>query len=97
MSRHRAEKINVATIAEELGLSTGYLSRIFKINTGYTLVEYMNDIKINMVKEILASREASLDELASIVGLNDEKYLCRLFKKHTGMTITEFKANAKEI
>ncbi len=92
ISRHRGEKINVALVADELDLSVGYLSRIFKSCTGYTLVEYINDIKINMVKEILANRNASLEELAAIVGVNDEKYLCRLFKKHTGMTITDYKS-----
>lgn len=92
ISHHRGEKINVDIIAKELNLSVGYLSRIFKSCTGYTLVEYINDIKINTVKEILANRNATLEELATIVGINDEKYLCRLFKKQTGMTITDYKA-----
>ena len=76
-------------------MSTGYLSRIFKAHTGYTLVEYINDIKINTAKEILTNRNASLSELCDIVGIDDEKYLCRLFKKHTGMTITAFREAAK--
>ena len=92
---HSADKIKISEIAAELELSEGYLSRIFKAYTGYTLIEYINDIKINTIKEVLLSRSASLSELCDISGIDDEKYLCRLFKKHTGMTITTFRKSAK--
>jgi len=92
---HSADKIKISEIAAELELSEGYLSRIFKAHTNFTLIEYINDIKINAVKEILANRNATLSELCDIIGIDDEKYLCRLFKKHTGMTITTFRKAAK--
>jgi len=92
ISHHHTEKIKLEDVARELQLSSGYLSRIFKANIGCTLIEYVNYIKINTVKEILANRNAGLSELCEIIGIDDEKYLCRLFKKQTGMTITEFKA-----
>lgn len=85
------QKITVSQIAEKLELSSGYLSRIFKANTGYTLIEYINLVKINTIKDILTNRNASLSELCDIVGIEDEKYLCRLFKKHTSMTVSEFR------
>lgn len=91
INTNRAEKVTVAEIASELGLSCGYLCRIFKTSTGYTLIEYINTIKINTIKEILSSRSASLSELCDIVGITDSKYLCRLFKKHTSMTISDFR------
>jgi len=95
IGHHSTEKIRLSEIAAELELSEGYLSRIFKAHTGHTLIEYINDIKINTVKEILANRNASLSELCDIVGIDDEKYLCRLFKKQTGMTVTTFRKASK--
>lgn len=89
------QKITVSHIAEKLKLSVGYLSRIFKANTGYTLIEYINTVKINTIRDILANRNASLSELCGIVGIEDEKYLCRLFKKHTSMTVSEFRRMQK--
>ena len=95
IGRHSTEKIRLSEIVTELELSEGYLSRIFKAHTNFTLIEYINDIKINAVKEILTNRNATLSELCDIVGIDDEKYLCRLFKKHAGMTITAFRDAAK--
>ena len=88
---HMEERITVTSVAEELKLSVGYLSRLFKERTGFTLVEYINDVKINTIKDILSRGNISLKELSEITGIDDEKYICRLFKKHTGMTITEYK------
>lgn len=96
IGRHSTEKIRLSEIAAELELSEGYLSRIFKAHTNFTLIEYINDIKINAVKEILSNRNATLSELCDIIGIDDEKYLCRLFKKHTGMTITTFRKASKD-
>ena len=93
--QRRAEQVTVSEIAAALELSSGYLSRIFKGNTGYTLIEYINTVKINTIKEILSNRNASLSELCDIVGITDDKYLCRLFKKHTAMTISEFRLMQK--
>ena len=91
INTNRSKKITIFEIASELELSCGYLCRIFKANTGYTLVEYINTIKINTIKEILSNRSASLSELCDIVGITDSKYLCRLFKKYTSMTISDFR------
>lgn len=90
------DEIKVADIAKDVGLSEGHISRIFKQITGNTIINYVNDVKINMIKNILTNNTATLSELSSIIGINDEKYLCRLFKKHTGMTITEFKESLKK-
>ncbi len=91
INTNRAVKVTVSQIASELEISCGYLCRVFKANTGYTLIEYINTIKINTIKEILSNRNASLSELCDIVGIADSKYLCRLFKKHTSMTISDFR------
>jgi len=93
--QRRAKQLTVTEIASALELSSGYLSRIFKANTGYTIIEYINSTKINTIKEILSNRNASLSELCDIVGIADDKYLCRLFKKHTSMTISEFRRMQK--
>lgn len=95
IAQNSHDEIKVTDIAKEVGLSEGHISRIFKSVTGNTIINYVNDVKINMAKNILTNNNLTLTELSSVIGINDEKYLCRLFKKHTGMTITEFKESLK--
>lgn len=96
ITHHPYDEIKISDIAKEVNLSEGHISRTFKAVTGNTIINYINDTKINMAKNILTNNDVTLSELASNIGINDEKYLCRLFKKHTGMTITEFKESLKK-
>ena len=92
IANHIDSKISVVEIAEELGISTGYLSRMFRKATGQTLVEYINRVKLERVKELLANQRLTLREAGEYVGITDENYLSRLFKKYTGLTVQEYKA-----
>ncbi|NLC42661.1 MAG: helix-turn-helix transcriptional regulator [Clostridiales bacterium] len=91
ISKNTHKKITVTDIASNLGLSVGHLSRIFKAVTGDSIIEYSNKMKINLVKELVETKNISPKEAGKQIGVADEKYLYRLFKKHTGLTVTEFK------
>ncbi len=91
ISSHIGEKITVADIAKEIGISGGYLSNTFKAVTSQTLIEYISRVKINRVKELLVSKNLTLREAGERVGIYDENYLSRIFKKYTGMTARDFK------
>lgn len=91
ISEHIYERIHVEDIAENLSLSRGHLSRIFKSVTESTLIEYINKTKIDAICEILDTVGGTAEELAELFSLNDEKYLCRLFKRYRGVSISEYK------
>ena len=96
ISRHIGVKIYVTEIAEHLGISTGYLSGVFKAVTGQTLVEYISRAKIQIVKELLTHQNLSLREAGEAVGIEDANYLSRLIRKYTGATARQFKKGEGE-
>lgn len=85
------ENISTNDIASYLGISTGYLCKIFKNVTGKTVVEYINSYRIKRVEEMILVYNMSLKEAGEKVGLYDEHYLSRLFKKYTGYSTQEYK------
>jgi AraC-like DNA-binding protein len=85
------ENISTNDIASYLGISTGYLCKIFKIFTGKTVVEYINSYRIKRVAEMILVYNMSLKEAGEKVGLYNEPYLSRLFKKYTGYSTQEYK------
>lgn len=91
VSKHIGEKIYVEDISKELGISYGYLSKIFKDEMGMSLVDYINTIKIERIKELLLNRDVSFEDAGASVGINDVKYLSRIFKKYTGITSGEYR------
>ncbi|NLB41768.1 MAG: helix-turn-helix domain-containing protein [Clostridiales bacterium] len=91
ISKNVHSKIKVTDIASSLGLSVGHLSRMFKAVTGHSIIDYSNKMKINLVKELVETKNISSKEAREQIGISDEKYLYRLFKKHAGITMTEFR------
>lgn len=91
IAKHMDERISVSDIANHLEISAGYLSNTFKAVTGQTIVEYINRVKINKVKELITTKNATLKQAGESVGIMDENYLSRIFKKQTGMNASEYK------
>ena len=86
---HISEQIYIEDIASAVGLSVGYLSNIFKKTTGQTLVEYINTVKLQRVRELRLTLGVTLKEAGKTVGFYDENYLSRLYKKYFGKNLSE--------
>ncbi|MDC7124758.1 MAG: AraC family transcriptional regulator [Spirochaetales bacterium] len=77
--------IDIETVAYEIGISTTYLSEIFKSYTGMTPYQYFINIKINKAKKLLENDSDSIKEISFRLGFEDQYYFSRLFKKKTGV------------
>jgi AraC-like DNA-binding protein len=76
----------------ELGHSYGYLSRIFKEDTGTTPLHYVNKLRMEHAADMLRDTELTFAEIGYRVGINNPSYFSRMFKKHTGKSPSEFRA-----
>lgn len=88
---HFHSVISIADIADYVGLSSSYLSRIFKMETGKPPLEYLTRLRIARSKELLAVSRYSLQEISGLVGYQDAHSFIRFFKKYEGITPGEFR------
>ncbi|WP_240415143.1 response regulator transcription factor [Paenibacillus periandrae] len=92
---HFQGNISLQQFASEHHVSLGYLSRIFKSQTGHTFSEYITNYRIGKAKELLTSGVERLQEISSLVGYEDPRHFSALFKKIVGETpITYAKRHA---
>lgn len=91
IERHYYEPMSVGDIAKALGTSISYLSRIFKENTGETIIRTINNKRIEKAKAYLKETDYKVYEVADILGFENVTYFSRFFKKHTGMSPKEYK------
>lgn len=87
VAAHIEEKISVPAIAENVGLSVGYLSGVFKRVTGQTIIEFVNASKLKLAEELVVSKGLSVKEASEVCGFSDANYLSRLYKNHYGKTL----------
>ncbi len=84
---HYSEKISLDRIAENMYLSTFYISKIFKSETGDTPIRHLINIRLQKAKELFdQGHGGSIQEIASMVGYEDAYHFSKLFKKYYGIT-----------
>ncbi len=76
------KEISLASTAEEIMITAGYLSTLFKQHTGKSFVDYLNQYRLEQACKLLKNSLLKNYEIAYAVGFNDERYFTRMFKKY---------------
>ena len=87
--------ISVDMIAKELGVSNGYLHKLVKDETGKTLVEIINNYRVEKAKQLISTTSFALIDIAVECGFNNRQNFHHIFKKNAGMSPQEYR-NGKE-
>ena len=92
-NEHYHEKISLDQIAKNMYLSTFYISKIFKAETGDTPINYLIELRMEKARELMeASPDLSIQTIASMVGYEDAYHFSKLFKKHFGTAPSKYRA-----
>ncbi len=78
---------------EKISSSVTYLRRCFKESMGMSPNKYLNQVRINHAKKLIAKRienNISLSEIAYSCGFIDDRYFFRVFREYTGTTPLEY-------
>lgn len=89
--KHRfAEPLSLDSVADQIGMSPGRLSRIFASETGQGFSDYLIEIRIGWARRLLSQPGASVKEVSRACGYPDQNYFARLFKRVTGLTPSSY-------
>lgn len=94
-SEYQNPEITLEDMAQQVGLSSNYIRRIFREQCGYSPMDYLVNTRIGMAKELLQNTDRTAREIASLVGYSNTKYFYSLFKKQTGYTTYEYRKSKK--
>lgn len=83
--------LSIGRLADLCFISPGYLSTLFKRETGVTLVGYINTQRIDRAAYLLTRTQLSIAAIAEQVGITDVNYFTKLFKKTMDMTPSRFR------
>ena len=72
-------------------LSSVYLGKIFKEETGISVADYITRHRLNLIKRHLEEGRLSTKEILDQCGWEDTNYFYVQFKKHYGVSLTQFK------
>lgn len=86
------EKIRMEDLAKLVYINEQYLMRIFKQQTGRTILEYITERRIAIASGLLKNTNYSINYIANEVGCENYSYFTRQFKRFTGYTPREYRA-----
>lgn len=83
--------LKASEVANEIHITPNYFSMIFKKELGVSFNDYLNDLRIEKAKQLLADTSDRIFEIAKEVGYKEYKYFVQVFRKKTGMTPTDYR------
>lgn len=88
---HYSEKITLEQIAAHVYLSGPHISGMFRKETGQTISEYIQYVRIEKSKLLLQQPAISISDIAAMCGFEEQSYFSRVFKKQTGFSPKQFR------
>lgn len=93
LSDHYSEKISLDLIAKNMYLSSAYISKIFKEETGEAPINYLIKLRLEQAKQQLERPDRqSIKAISTSVGYDDVYYFSKLFKKYYGVSPLNYRA-----
>lgn len=94
--QHYAEDLNLETLAEKVYLSSGYLSFIFKKETGMNLNRFIRVFRMEKAKELLCNSNMKVAQISEKVGFANVSYFCRSFREYYGSSPESYRKGTGE-
>ncbi|QUI24805.1 response regulator [Vallitalea pronyensis] len=88
---HYKEDFSFKALAEDIGVTSSYLSMLFKKTTGYTMKDYIIKLRINRAKDLLKETNEPVTAIAESVGYDNVHYFSRSFKQKIGVAPSEYR------
>ena len=78
-------------VASSAQISPGYLSRLLKLETGFSFVDYLTRVRINKAVQMMNDPAVKVYEVAEAVGYQSQHYFSRAFKRVFGRPPMEYR------
>lgn len=82
-------------VASQLYMGYSNFRRIFKEYTGFAPAQYIQEVRLNRIKELLTNTTLPIKEIADECGLENYDYFFTLFRRLTGMTPSDYRNNTQ--
>lgn len=90
-NNYQNKEINLENIANNLHVSSVYLSKMIKQELGESYIQILTRLRINKAKQLLEHTDWSIREIAEVIGYDSQHYFSTAFKKMEGISPKGYK------
>ena len=88
---HSEKNISRNQLAQLVHFSPEYIGKVFKKEMGMSIKDYLNKVRIDRAKKMMASANYRITDIALLVGYENMPYFSSVFKKYEGVSPAEWK------
>lgn len=88
---HYAEKLSMEDVCSSLSIGKTKLYSLCKQHYGKTIIQLLNERRIDAAKELLTTTTHPIQYIAEVVGIVDFNYFTKVFKRQTGCTPSQYR------
>ncbi|MCR4655619.1 MAG: AraC family transcriptional regulator [Lachnospiraceae bacterium] len=85
------EKLSLDELAASLHVTPKYLSTLFNRDTGISITDFMQNIRIDAAKYMLAHSDMNYPDISNYLCFGSQSYFNQVFKKKTGVTPRKYR------
>ncbi len=89
----RNPQLSTKYLSTEFNLSEAYLARVFRNALGISVQGYINKVRVEEAKRLLADPKMKIKDLTEKIGIQNRQYFFKLFKNLTGKTPNEYQVD----
>lgn len=90
IKKNYSKNISQSELAQQIGISSNYLSSLFKSDLQIGFTEYLTNYRLSKAKMLIENGNKNFHEIVSECGFYNYNYFFKLFKKKVGMTPKEY-------
>lgn len=88
---HAQERISLSSVADQIGISPFYLSRLIKTTYNVTFTDFLMNLRMAKALELVKNTHYQVNEIARETGYDNVNYFCKVFRNTTGKSISEYR------
>ena len=90
-------QLSSKAIADSLGLSDTYVSKLFKASENISIANYINEARMAHAKRLLLETDLTIKEIAERIGISNGQYFYVLFRKYFGASPAQFRMRPEQL
>ncbi|MEZ4802666.1 MAG: helix-turn-helix domain-containing protein [Gelidibacter sp.] len=91
IEEHYIDKISMESLSQQLNIGRRNFDRRFKKSTGFTPLDYLQRVKIEVAKKSFENTRKTVNEVMYDVGYSDSKAFREVFRKITSLSPLEYR------
>ena len=84
-------QINREATAEHFGMTPGYISKLFKLYSDCSFIDYLIKLRLDKVEYLLLNSNLKLSKIAEASGFSSDVRLIKSFRQHYGTSPARFR------